>query len=76
MTPDQVAQQLRQELAINERLAELLRAHAKTYADTLYRRTGSLTDHAGLLRLTGAAAGVEDFINSILTAPRSVDRRE
>lgn len=70
MTPDQVADQLRRELLINERIAELLKAHAVNYADKMYRRTKNTTDHAELLRLTGVAAGVEDFITSLLTTEK------
>lgn len=71
MTADQIAQQLRQELTINERLVELLRTHAKNIADETYRKTRQVTDHSSLLALTSSAAGVENFVNSILPKPRS-----
>lgn len=66
MNPDQIVQQLRQELLINERIADLLKAHARNYADSMYRRTVGTTDHADLVRITGVAAGVEDFVNSLV----------
>lgn len=70
MTPNQVAQQLRQELQINERIADLLKAHAKNYADTMYRRTSATTEHANLIRLTGVAAGVESFVDSLFSTEK------
>lgn len=70
MTPHQVMTQLRQELHSNERLVSLLEAHAKNYADDMYRRTTGTTNHADLLRITGVAAGVEDFITSLLKTER------
>lgn len=76
MTPQQIAHQLKQELALNERLSKLLREHAKNYSDSIFRKTSSVTDHAGLLRLTGVAAGVEDFVSSILEPVRSSDRTD
>lgn len=70
MTPSQVVDQLRKELAMNERVADLLKAHAKNYADEIYRRTSNTTDHAGLVRLTGVAAGVESFVDSLFTTEK------
>lgn len=66
MTPVQVEKQLRQELQINERIADLLKAHAKNFADEMYRRTKNTTDHADMLRITGVAAGVENFVDSLV----------
>lgn len=73
MTPAQVEKQLRQELAINERIAKLLLAHARAVADKAYRDTAKSLDHAFLLRQTGAAAGVESFVQNLLPS-RSNDR--
>lgn len=70
MTPEQAIYQLRQELLMNERAADLLKVHAKNYADSIYRRTKNTTDHAELVRLTGVAAGVEDFISSLFTTEK------
>lgn len=70
MSPEQVHQQLMQELLMNERVAELLKIHAKNYADDIYRRTARTTDPNSLVRLTGVAAGVEDFIDSLLTTEK------
>lgn len=66
VTPAQVVSQLRQELATNERIAELLLAHARAVADKAYRDTAKSLDHAFLLRQTGAAAGVETFVRELL----------
>lgn len=54
---------------MNERLAGLIRQAGKHAADTDLRRTYSQLDHSSLLRLTGAAAGVEDFISQITAEP-------
>lgn len=53
---------------MNERLADLVKQHAKNYADSIYRRTRNVTDTADLIRLTAEAAGVERFIQ-LMTAP-------
>ena len=66
MSPKQVEDEIRKELQINERLADLLQQHAKTYADSLYRRCSDIIDHASLLRLTGVAAGVEAFVSDLI----------
>lgn len=70
MTPDQTAKQLRQELLINERVAELLKAHAKNYADAVYRKTVNTTEPHDLIRLTGVAAGVENFVDSLFVTEK------
>lgn len=69
MTPEQALNQLRQELAINERLAKLLTLVAKSYADKQLRDTYNIIDHASLLRLTGVSAGVESFIKLVTESP-------
>lgn len=69
MNHKQVIIEIRKELAINERLADLIRQAAKDQADTDLRRCYSQLGHSEMLRLTGAAAGVEDFINDITAAP-------
>lgn len=76
MTPKQVKQQLCQELAINERLAKLLAQDAKNFVDEQYRKTKDVTDHAGLLRLTGVAAGVEHYIQSLLARSKTAPTKE
>ena len=67
MTPEQTAQQLKQELGINERIGKLLQEHAKHVADDFYRKSSTAVDHATLLRLTGAAAAIEGFVAKLLT---------
>lgn len=75
MTPQQALKELRVELAMNERIADLLKEVAKNAADDDLRRTYVQLDHAAMLRLTGAAAGVEDFATLITAAPNKTDRR-
>lgn len=65
----QALKELRTELAVNERIATLLQQVAKDTADADLRRTYTQLDHAAMLRLTGAAAGVEDFISQIMGKP-------
>lgn len=69
MTPDQVVNEIRKELAINERLAKLVQEAAKGYADRQLRDTYTQLDHASMLRLTGVAAGVESFAKLITESP-------
>lgn len=71
MTPEQALKELRKELAINGRIAELLALVAKNTADQDLRRLYSQLDHSSMLRLTGAAAGVEDFIRHVTAAPNT-----
>lgn len=70
MTPEQKLQQLRQEFAMNERLAGLLHDVAKHFADKQLRDTYAVVDHASLIRLTGVAAGVESFVKLISDSPK------
>lgn len=69
MTPAQVIIEIRKELAINERLADLIKQAAKQVADEDLRRCYSQLGHPEMLRLTGAAAGVEDFAKQITAGP-------
>lgn len=62
LSPEQVEELLRSEISRSPRLVMLLQEHAKNYADGIYRHTKNVIDHAGLLRLTGTAAGVEEFV--------------
>lgn len=75
MNDEQALSEIRKAFAMNERLAELIRQVAKRQADDDLRRTYSQLDHASMLRLTGAAAGVEDFVKRIADAPNKPDRR-
>lgn len=73
MTPQQVEQELKQELLIHSRLAGLLKAHAKNCADKRYRNTKDVTDYPVLIKLTCEAQAVEAFVNSIVA--QDIDRR-
>ena len=79
MTREQRLAVIRQELALNERLAQLLVEHAKDFADTAMRKLYNATIDAGVMvRQIGLAEGVEMFVAD-LTKPnkpaRSDDRR-
>ena len=79
MTREQRLAVIRQELALNERLAQLLVEHAKDFADTAMRKLYNAPIDAGVMvRQIGLAEGVEMFIAD-LTKPnkpaRSDDRR-
>ena len=65
LTPDQTMQELQKALALDERLAELLKDAAKNYADTALRYSYGTTEPAFLIRQSGMAEGVEQFIKSI-----------
>lgn len=60
---------------MHERIADLIAIVAKNVADEDLRRTYGQLDHASMLRLTGAAAGVEDFARLILDAPNRTAHR-
>lgn len=75
MTNDQALTEVRKALAMDERLASLIQQVAKAQADDDLRRTYDQLDHPALLRLTGAAAGVEDFVQRITAAPNKPDRK-
>lgn len=74
LTPAQVEAELKKELLVNSRIAELLAAQAKNRADAIYRRTNTILDHASLVKLVGVAAGIEDFVSNLLPKERSKDR--
>ena len=65
LTPDQTMQELQKALALDERLAELLKDAAKNYADTTLRKLYITVEPALLIRQSGMAEGVEQFIKSI-----------
>lgn len=58
-------QELRKALVADERLLELLKEASKNYADTTLRKLYSTVDAAFLIRQSGMAEGVEQFINLI-----------
>lgn len=66
MTPEQTLLELQKALVGDERLAGLLQAHARHYADTTLRKLYSTVDPALMIRQTGMAEGVEQFTKSIL----------
>ena len=70
MTPEQSLYRIQQELALNEELRELLVKFSKHYADTALRKNYSTNDAAMLIRQSGMAEGVEQFIKDITKAPK------
>lgn len=66
MTPKQIEQELKQELLVNTRIADLLKAYAKLWADKRYRNTKDVVDFPVLIKLTCEAQAVEAFTNSIV----------
>lgn len=69
MTPAQVLNEVRKELAINERLADLLKQVTKNLADHELRLTYQITDPSILLRQSAAAEGMERLLTEITKAP-------
>lgn len=61
--------ELQKALVGDERLAELLQDAAKHYADTTLRRLYSTVEPAMLIRQSGMAEGVEQFIKTITKHP-------
>lgn len=70
MTPEQTLLELQKALATDERLAELMRNAAKHYADTTLRKLYSTVEPAMLIRQSGMAEGVEQFIKTITKSPK------
>lgn len=70
MTPDQIVEQLRQELATNQRISDLLRAHAENFANMHFRKAASTMEHESMLRYTGIGIGAEAIVKDILKDPR------
>lgn len=69
--------ELRKALVGDERLAELLKDVAKDFADTTLRQLYGTVEPALLIRQSGMAEGVEQFIKSITKHPTAAqpDRR-
>ena len=69
MTPEQTLLELQKALVGDERLSELLKEAAKHYADTTLRKLYSTAEPAMLIRQSGMAEGVEQFIRAITKHP-------
>lgn len=72
----QVEAEIRKEFMMNGRLANLVKEHAKNYADELYRRTKNITDHAELIKRTAEAAAIERFVQLMIADDKSTDRHQ
>lgn len=70
MTPEQNLLELQKVLASDERLAELLRNAATHYADTTLRGLYRTVEPALMIRQSGMAEGVEQFIKNITKPPK------
>lgn len=71
MTPGQTLLELQKALVGDERLAGLLKDAAKHYADTTLRTLYGTVEPALLIRHTGMAEGVEQFIKLITKVPEA-----
>lgn len=71
-TADKRLHVLRQKLAVNHELTELIEAVSHDVMAQLYARThGAIDNHAVLSYTVGEAKGVENFIKSITAVPTS-----
>lgn len=77
MTPDQTLQEIQKALVGDERLSGLLKDAAKNFADYTLRQSYSTVEPALLIRQSGMAEGVEQFIKTITKHPTAAqpDRR-
>jgi hypothetical protein len=64
--------EIQKALVGDERLAELLTEAAKSYADTALRRLYGSVEPAYLIRQSGMAEGVEQFVKSITKQPPKI----
>lgn len=71
MTPAQIMEELRKELAVNSRIRSLLIAAAEHKEISLYRCTARASGHEALVGLTSSAHAVVDFINTVTAEPGS-----
>lgn len=69
MTPEQTLNELRKALALDERLAQLIRQTAKFMADNELRAIYSTNDTDLIRRLSGLAQGMEKFVAEITKPP-------
>ena len=69
MTPEQTLNELRKALALDERLAGLLRQTAKVMAENELRAIYSTNDTDLIRRLAGLAQGMEKFVSEITKPP-------
>lgn len=76
MNRDQILSEIRKELAINDRLAELLTDYGKLFSDTALRVCYQTNDAATLIRQAGRAEGAELFIKDITVLPNGAARKD
>jgi hypothetical protein len=72
---EQLLLEIRKELGVNERLANLLRDYAKMYADAALRLSYTTNDGAMLIRQAGMSEGVEKFIDDVTAAPKALSEK-
>lgn len=75
MTPAQIMEELRKELAVNERIRGLLIATAEHKELSLYRLSARASGLEALVGLTSSAHAVIDFVNSITAGPSSPNKK-
>lgn len=69
MNRQQLQLEIRKELGMQDRLVALLRQYSKMTADAALRRSYQTNEPASLIRQSGYAEGIEDFIGDITQAP-------
>lgn len=69
MTDNQALQQLRQDLALDERMANLLKQVGKAMAENELRAMYATNDAATLIRCVGLAQGMEKLVAEITKSP-------
>lgn len=74
MTPEQTINEIRKELALNDRLSRLLVDYGKLFADAALRRLYQTNDAAILIRQSGMAEGAEQFVKEITKTPTAASQ--
>lgn len=69
MTPEQELNEVRKELAVNERLAQLILSVAKHQANAEFRHMYKSNEAAIMIRQTGIAEGIEKLAAAITASP-------
>lgn len=69
MTPEQALNELRKELAVNSRIADLVKRVAADSATEFFRRTSQTIEHGLLIKLTSEAGATTKFADSITKPP-------
>jgi hypothetical protein len=74
MTKNQLEHEIRKELGVNGRLAQLLIDYGQCFANEALRLSYKTNDAGLLIRQAGMAEGVERFVSGITKAPTSAQQ--